>query len=120
MIRHPEKIKKFNPTTLKKPNWLKVKAPTSKKYFETLDIVNSHNLVTVCQEAACPNIGECWEKKHATFMILGDTCTRACAFCNVKTGKPNFIDHGEAIRICLLYTSPSPRDLSTSRMPSSA
>ena len=63
MIRHPEKIKKFNPTTLKKPNWLKVKAPTSKKYFETLDIVNSHNLVTVCQEAACPNIGECWEKK---------------------------------------------------------
>ena len=124
MIRHPEKIKKFNPTILKKPNWLKVKAPTSKKYFETLDIVNSHNLVTVCQEAACPNIGECWEKKHATFMILGDTCTRACAFCNVKTGKPNFIDHGEAIRIaesvkqlelehvviCLLYTSPSPRD----------
>ena len=89
MIRHPEKIKKFNPTTLKKPNWLKVKAPTSKKYFETLDIVNSHNLVTVCQEAACPNIGECWEKKHATFMILGDTCTRACAFCNVKTGKPS-------------------------------
>ncbi len=89
MIRHPEKIKKFNPTTIKKPNWLKVKAPTSKKYFETLDTVKSHNLVTVCQEAACPNIGECWEKKHATFMILGDTCTRACAFCNVKTGKPS-------------------------------
>ena len=75
MIRHPEKIKKFNPTTIRKPNWLKVKAPTSKKYFETLDTVKSHNLVTVCQEAACPNIGECWEKKHATFMILGDTCT---------------------------------------------
>ena len=89
MIRHPEKIKKFNPTTIKKPNWLKVKAPTSKKYYETLDIVNTHNLVTVCQEAACPNIGECWDKKHATFMILGDTCTRACAFCNVKTGKPS-------------------------------
>ena len=89
MIRHPEKIKKFNPTSLKKPNWLKVKAPTSKKYYETLDIVNTHNLVTVCQEAACPNIGECWDKKHATFMILGDTCTRACAFCNVKTGKPS-------------------------------
>ena len=87
--RHPEKIKKYNPTTLKKPNWLKVKAPTSKKYFETLDIVKTHNLVTVCQEAACPNIGECWDKKHATFMILGDTCTRACAFCNVKTGKPS-------------------------------
>ncbi len=86
--RHPEKIKKYNPTTLKKPSWLKVRAPTSKTYFETLDIVNTHNLVTVCQEAACPNIGECWDKKHATFMILGDTCTRACAFCNVKTGKP--------------------------------
>ena len=89
MIRHPEKIKKYNPTVLKKPNWLKVKAPTSKTYFETLDIVKEHNLVTVCQEAACPNIGECWSKKHATFMILGDTCTRACAFCNVKTGKPS-------------------------------
>ena len=87
--RHPEKIKRYNPTALKKPGWLKVKAPTSKTYFETLDIVNTHNLVTVCQEAACPNIGECWDKKHATFMILGDTCTRACAFCNVKTGKPS-------------------------------
>ena len=89
MIRHPEKIKKYNPTVLKKPSWLKVKAPTSKTYFETLGIVKEHNLVTVCQEAACPNIGECWSKKHATFMILGDTCTRACAFCNVKTGKPS-------------------------------
>ncbi|MAV82173.1 MAG: lipoyl synthase [Pelagibacteraceae bacterium] len=89
MIRHPEKLNKNNPTILKKPSWLKVKAPTSKSYFETLDIVNSHNLHTVCQEAACPNIGECWDKKHATFMILGDTCTRACAFCNVKTGKPS-------------------------------
>ncbi|MDB9776933.1 lipoyl synthase [Alphaproteobacteria bacterium] len=89
VIRHPEKIKKYNPTVLKKPNWLKVKAPTSKKYFETLGIVKEYNLVTVCQEAACPNIGECWSKKHATFMILGDTCTRACAFCNVKTGKPS-------------------------------
>jgi len=89
VIRHPEKIKKYNPTVLKKPIWLKVKAPTSKTYFETLDIVKEHNLVTVCQEAACPNIGECWSKKHATFMILGDTCTRACAFCNVKTGKPS-------------------------------
>ena len=87
--RHPEKIKKYNPTTLKKPSWLKVRAPTSKTYFETLNTVNTHNLVTVCQEAACPNIGECWDKKHATFMILGDTCTRACAFCNVKTGKPS-------------------------------
>ena len=89
MIRHPEKVKRYNPTTLKKPSWLKVKAPTSKTYFETLEIVKEHNLHTVCQEAACPNIGECWSKKHATFMILGDTCTRACAFCNVKTGKPS-------------------------------
>ena len=89
MIRHPEKVKKYNPTTLKKPSWLKVKAPTSKTYFETLEIVKEHNLHTVCQEAACPNIGECWSKKHATFMLLGDTCTRACAFCNVKTGKPS-------------------------------
>jgi|TARA_B100000787_G_C16174289_1_gene288134 lipoic acid synthetase len=88
VIRHPEKINKHNPTTLKKPSWLKVRAPTSKTYFETLEIVKEHNLNTVCQEAACPNIGECWSKKHATFMILGDTCTRACAFCNVKTGKP--------------------------------
>ncbi len=88
MIRHPEKINKHNPTTLKKPSWLKVRAPTSKTYFETLEIVKEHNLNTVCQEAACPNIGECWRQKHATFMILGDTCTRACAFCNVKTGKP--------------------------------
>ena len=70
MIRHPEKIKKFNPTTIKKPNWLKVKAPTSKKYFETLDIVKSHNLVTVCQEAACPNIGECWEKKPKIQLVF--------------------------------------------------
>ena len=89
MIRHPEKVKRYNPTTIKKPSWLKVKAPTSRTYFETLDIVKEHNLHTVCQEAACPNIGECWSKKHATFMILGDTCTRACAFCNVKTGKPS-------------------------------
>ncbi|MDA1284773.1 MAG: lipoyl synthase [Proteobacteria bacterium] len=89
VIRHPEKVKKYNPTTLKKPSWLKVKAPTSKTYFETLEIVKEHNLHTVCQEAACPNIGECWSKKHATFMLLGDTCTRACAFCNVKTGKPS-------------------------------
>ena len=99
MIRHPEKIKKFNPTTIKKPNWLKVKAPTSKKYFETLDIVKSHNLVTVCQEAACPNISECWSKKHATFMIMGDTCTRACAFCDVKTGKPTELDIYEPVKI---------------------
>jgi len=77
----------------------KVKAPVSKVYFETLDIVKNNKLHTVCQEAACPNIGECWDKKHATFMILGDTCTRACAFCNVKTGKPQYVDPQEPERV---------------------
>ena len=99
MIRHPEKIKKNNPTELKKPNWIKVKAPTSKEYKDTLNLVKKYNLHTVCQEAACPNIGECWKKKHATFMILGDTCTRACSFCNVKTGKPFSIDPLEPLNV---------------------
>ena len=98
-IRHPEKIKKFNPTILKKPNWIKVKAPTSKEYSDTLELVKKYKLNTVCQEAACPNIGECWSKKHATFMILGDTCTRACSFCNVKTGKPFSIDPMEPLNV---------------------
>jgi len=98
-IRHPEKIKKFNPTILKKPNWIKVKAPTSKEYSDTLELVKKYKLHTVCQEAACPNIGECWSKKHATFMILGDTCTRACSFCNVKTGKPFSIDPMEPLNV---------------------
>ena len=99
MIRHPEKVKRNNPTDLKKPNWIKVKAPTSKQYFDTLNLVKKYNLHTVCQEAACPNIGECWSKKHATFMILGDTCTRACSFCNVKTGKPFSIDPLEPLNV---------------------
>jgi lipoic acid synthetase len=99
MLRHPEKIKRNNPTELKKPNWIKVKAPTSKTYKDTLDLVKKYNLHTVCQEAACPNIGECWSKKHATFMILGDTCTRACSFCNVKTGKPFSIDPMEPLNV---------------------
>ena len=98
-IRHPEKIKKYNPTILKKPNCIKVKAPTSKEYSDTLELVKKYNLHTVCQEAACPNIGECWSKKHATFMILGDTCTRACSFCNVKTGKPFSIDPMEPLNV---------------------
>lgn len=84
---------------LKKPEWLKVKAPTSKEYLETLDIVKSHKLHTVCEEAACPNIGECWKKRHATFMILGEVCTRACAFCNVKTGRPDLLDPHEPERV---------------------
>ena len=99
MIRHPEKVKRNNPTELKKPNWIKVKAPTSKQYIDTLNLVKKYNLHTVCQEAACPNIGECWSQKHATFMILGDTCTRACSFCNVKTGKPFSIDPLEPLNV---------------------
>ena len=105
MLRHPEKINKNNPTELKKPNWIKVKAPTSKTYKETLDLVKKYNLHTVCQEAACPNIGECWTKKHATFMILGDTCTRACSFCNVKTGKPFSIDPMEPLNVAKSVSS---------------
>ena len=98
-IRHPEKIhRKSNPIP-KKPSWIRVKAPTSNTFKLTSDIVKKNNLVTVCEEAACPNIAECWQKKHATFMILGDTCTRACAFCNVKTGKPNKIDPFEPFKI---------------------
>ncbi|MCE2716874.1 MAG: lipoyl synthase [Pseudomonadota bacterium] len=84
---------------LKKPDWIRVKAPTSKEYFETKALVSEHKLHTVCEEAACPNIGECWAKKHATFMILGDICTRACRFCNVKTGRPDLLDPHEPERV---------------------
>jgi len=98
-IRHPEKInKKINPIQ-RKPSWIRVKAPTSEIFHLTKKIIKDNNLVTVCEEAACPNISECWQKKHATFMILGDTCTRACSFCNVKTGKPNTIDLSEPSKI---------------------
>ena len=97
--RHPEKANKPDSEVLRKPSWIRVKAPTSKGYAETRKIVKDKGLVTVCEEAACPNIGECWEKSHATFMILGDTCTRACAFCNVKTGMPGPIDPNEAENI---------------------
>ncbi len=83
------------PTRQRKPDWIRVKAPTSKAFGETRDLMRSLNLNTVCEEAACPNIGECWTKKHATVMILGDTCTRACAFCNVKTGMPGKVDDAE-------------------------
>ena len=86
--RHPEKAHKPDTPILKKPEWIRVKAPGSAVYSETQKIVRDNKLVTVCEEAGCPNIGECWSKKHATFMIMGDTCTRACAFCNVKTGMP--------------------------------
>ena len=79
----------------KKPDWIRVKAPVSPGYFATQKLMRDNGLHTVCEEAGCPNIGECWEKKHATFMIMGDTCTRACAFCNVKTGLPGALDASE-------------------------
>jgi lipoic acid synthetase len=84
---------------LRKPDWIRVRAPGSPEWAETRDIVRENNLVTVCEEAGCPNIGECWSKKHATFMILGDTCTRACAFCNVRTGLPGPVDPDEPERV---------------------
>ena len=93
--RHPEKAHRPDSAQPKKPDWIRVKAPVSPGYVNTRDIVRAHTLVTVCEEASCPNIGECWEKKHATFMIMGDTCTRACAFCNVKTGLPGALDGDE-------------------------
>ncbi|MDP4822553.1 MAG: lipoyl synthase [Aestuariivirgaceae bacterium] len=97
--RHPEKAKRPDTAVLRKPDWIRVKAPGSPLYLETREIVKSHKLVTVCEEAGCPNIGECWEKKHATFMVMGDTCTRACAFCNVRTGMPDALDAGEPDRV---------------------
>src|SRR5262250_2960461 len=97
--RHPEKAHRPDQPTLKKPDWIRVKAPISKGYVETQRIVREHRLHTVCEEAGCPNIGECWEKKHATFMIMGDTCTRACAFCNVRTGLPRALDPHEPVRV---------------------
>ncbi len=97
--RHPEKVKNPVNPIKKKPEWIRSKLSNSKEFFLTKTIVNKNNLVTVCQEANCPNITECWSKRHATFMIMGDTCTRACAFCDVKTGKPDKLDEFEPIKI---------------------
>ncbi|MBV1698086.1 MAG: lipoyl synthase [Hyphomicrobiales bacterium] len=97
--RHPEKANRPDQASPSKPGWIRVKAPGSPGYMATRDIVRAHGLHTVCEEAGCPNIGECWEKKHATFMIMGDTCTRACAFCNVKTGLPGALDPAEPARV---------------------
>ncbi|MBD8890753.1 lipoyl synthase [Roseibium litorale] len=97
--RHPEKAHRPDNPVQRKPQWIRVKAPTSPVYRETHDIVKKNGLVTVCEEAGCPNIGECWSKKHASFMILGDTCTRACAFCNVRTGMPGAVDESEPASI---------------------
>jgi len=97
--RHPEKVNRPETPLLRKPEWIRVRAPGSPVYRETKDIVKTHGLVTVCEEAGCPNIGECWSQKHATFMIMGDTCTRACAFCNVRTGMPGPLDADEPAKI---------------------
>ena len=97
--RHPEKVNNpINPIK-KKPNWIRSKILNTQNYFKTKEIINKNKIFTVCQEANCPNITECWSKKHATFMIMGDTCTRACSFCNVKTGKPNPLDPLEPYKI---------------------
>jgi lipoic acid synthetase len=93
--RHPEKAHRPDTPMLRKPDWIRVKAPVSKGYQATHAIVRANGLHTVCEEAGCPNIGECWDRKHATFMIMGDTCTRACAFCNVRTGLPGPLDPAE-------------------------
>ncbi len=98
-LRHPEKAHRPDQPIAKKPEWIRVKAPGSEKFAATRAIVREHKLVTVCEEAGCPNIGECWEKKHATFMIMGDTCTRACSFCNVRTGMPGPLEAGEPGRV---------------------
>jgi lipoic acid synthetase len=97
--RHPEKAHRPDTPVMRKPEWIRVKAPGSAGYRETAGIIRQHGLHTVCEEAGCPNIGECWEKKHATMMIMGDTCTRACAFCNVKTGLPGPLDTAEPARV---------------------
>ncbi|MGA9603712.1 MAG: lipoyl synthase, partial [Methyloceanibacter sp.] len=97
--RHPEKARLPDTPVLPKPAWIRVRAPGAHEFDATRAVLRSHRLVTVCEEAACPNIGECWGKRHATFMIMGDTCTRACAFCNVTTGKPEALDADEPARV---------------------
>ena len=98
-LRHPEKQKNQDSKILRKPEWIRARIPSSDNFKETKKILNSLNIVTVCEEASCPNIGECWSKKHATFMLMGDTCTRSCAFCNVKTGIPEELDPFEPYRV---------------------
>ncbi|HEY3796914.1 MAG TPA: lipoyl synthase [Caulobacteraceae bacterium] len=98
-LRHPEKQSRPDTPILRKPEWLRVRAPGSPGYAATRAVVREHGLVTVCEEAGCPNIGECWEKSHATMMIMGEVCTRACGFCNVATGKPTALDATEPARV---------------------
>ncbi|MEM0976544.1 MAG: lipoyl synthase [Pseudomonadota bacterium] len=97
--RHPEKQKNTSVPVLKKPDWIRVKAPTSDGYKKTRDIMRDNRLVTVCEEAACPNVGECWSQGHATMMIMGEICTRGCSFCNVATGRPDALDVFEPVRV---------------------
>jgi lipoic acid synthetase len=97
--RHPEKAHRPDQPAARKPDWIRVKAPNSPQYHATRDILRGLRLTTVCEEAGCPNIGECWTRRHATFMIMGDICTRACAFCNVATGKPGHLDPDEPRRV---------------------
>jgi lipoic acid synthetase len=97
--RHPEKAHRPDTPVMRKPDWIRVKAPTSAEHAETRRLMRGLKLHTVCEEAACPNIGECWKKKHATFMILGSVCTRACAFCNVATGRPDLLDPHEPEKV---------------------
>jgi lipoic acid synthetase len=98
-LRHPEKARRPDNPIQRKPDWIRVRAPNHPTYFETRDLMRENKLVTVCEEAACPNIGECWSQRHATMMIMGETCTRACAFCNVRTGMPDALDASEPNRV---------------------
>jgi lipoic acid synthetase len=98
-LRHPEKAHRPENPIQRKPDWIRVRAPTSPVYAETRDLMRANKLTTVCEEAACPNIGECWSQRHATMMIMGEICTRACAFCNVTTGLPHALDAGEPARV---------------------
>ncbi len=98
-LRHPEKRNRPDNPSPRKPKWIRVKAPTSAAFGEVRTMMREKGMHTVCEEAACPNIGECWQRRHAAFMILGDTCTRACAFCNVKTGRPGAVDPGEPAHV---------------------
>src|SRR5919106_3215560 len=97
--RHPEKARRPDTPVLPKPPWIRVKAPGTRAFEATRAILRTHRLNTVCEEAACPNIGECWGKRHATVMIMGDVCTRACAFCNVATGRSSALDADEPLRV---------------------
>jgi lipoic acid synthetase len=103
--RHPEKARLPDTPVLPKPSWIRVRAPGAHQFDATREVLRAHRLTTVCEEAACPNIGECWAKRHATFMLMGEICTRACAFCNVATGKPGALDHGEPMRVAQAVTA---------------